>query len=245
MDLDGDTIWRKQYNIGDSYCSSITKTDDGGYLLGCFYDQIIDVGYQMLLMRIDGNGDTLWTKSLNRGVPSHIINVDDGFILSTAFHNVFDQASFVSIYHLDDSANIRCLNTLSGRWDKPTSSSILKSGNGSIYVTGSYEHNFKPDIFVGKMDTTCNLVVNYTSTHDYFLNHNIKLFPNPTHDYFQLDNLPEKSVIEIYDQLGILVLNFENKATDSQIDISNQPNGIYFVTIRYKGAIQTMKLVKY
>ena len=65
IDEEGNTIWTQVYQIDDDYsiCNSIIQTNDGGYTLTGYLDyegrQVADV----IVMKTDANGDSLWTRT--------------------------------------------------------------------------------------------------------------------------------------------------------------------------------------
>lgn len=71
----------------------------------------------------------------------------------------------------------------------------------------------------------------------------ISIFPNPANTLINID-LPANSrvQIEITNALGQKILSTENNNT---IDISNLPNGLYFITIKQGTHSHTQKLIKY
>lgn len=71
-------------------------------------------------------------------------------------------------------------------------------------------------------------------------NNKIKISPNPSNDYFQLNNT-ESSDIEIYNSLGQKVLE-KSILANEKIAISSLSKGIYFVKIN--GATNSLKLIK-
>ncbi len=78
-------------------------------------------------------------------------------------------------------------------------------------------------------------------------NENIAIYPNPTTGIFTIDfssqNLTN-SKITIIDLTGKKVFQNSTFISNSQIDISNQPNGIYFLEIQTKNDILTLKIIK-
>jgi hypothetical protein len=73
----------------------------------------------------------------------------------------------------------------------------------------------------------------------------VKVFPNPTGGLVNIEftNGGVKSV-EVLDITGRIILNVPVTAGNSQVDISNLSNGIYYVRIQTKDAVEVVKLNK-
>ncbi|MGB9721013.1 MAG: T9SS type A sorting domain-containing protein [bacterium] len=82
----GDTIWTKVYDGGgDEHAYSIQNTSDGGYIIAGFTWQPV-YGDDFYLVKINANGDSIWTKIYPRAyhsdVPYQIQQTDDnGYII--------------------------------------------------------------------------------------------------------------------------------------------------------------------
>jgi hypothetical protein len=74
----------------------------------------------------------------------------------------------------------------------------------------------------------------------------ISIYPNPNNGKFQLKLINQKSVtLEITDILGNTILKSEIKNETTDVDLSGQSNGIYFVkTFDSKGSVVVKKIVK-
>jgi hypothetical protein len=68
----------------------------------------------------------------------------------------------------------------------------------------------------------------------------IEVYPNPTNGLLTIITNGEKQTGQVYNLLGEMVLTIEVRTTNSELDFSSQPNGIYFVRI---GSV-TKKIVK-
>ncbi len=79
-----------------------------------------------------------------------------------------------------------------------------------------------------------------------FLKDKIRLYPNPTSSYFQIEVPNDKTLqsIRIYDTLGQKVLEQEQVSNHSFFDIENWQSGIYHVQIEIDFNNFTYKLVK-
>ncbi len=82
------------------------------------------------------------------------------------------------------------------------------------------------------------------------LSESLKVYPNPTTGLFTiaLDNLDKKSCeINIFNMMGEVVYKSGNQDFSRNpplIDISSNPSGIYFITIKSGGDIRTSKILK-
>lgn len=74
----------------------------------------------------------------------------------------------------------------------------------------------------------------------------ITIYPNPTKNYFTIESDIAITEVKIYNTLGVCIFNnSEIETTKTEIDISNQPNGIYFIKlIGNKNEMISKKLVK-
>ncbi|MBI5540205.1 MAG: T9SS type A sorting domain-containing protein [Bacteroidia bacterium] len=72
---------------------------------------------------------------------------------------------------------------------------------------------------------------------------NFRVYPNPTNDILDiiLPNISGHFTISVYSSLGQELFKMSNKTS---IDISNLPNGIYFLTVKNYDRIWTTKIVK-
>jgi len=63
-DMNGDTLWTRIYgDNGDDEANSVEQTPDGGYMV-CGYTNSYGAGnYDYLMMKLDANGDMLWSKA--------------------------------------------------------------------------------------------------------------------------------------------------------------------------------------
>jgi hypothetical protein len=61
---------------------------------------------------------------------------------------------------------------------------------------------------------------------------NIEIYPNPSNGQIHVKNAPDGSTIEITDMLGKVVLAKNLNSSVESINLSNQPDGVYFYTIK-------------
>ena len=74
---------------------------------------------------------------------------------------------------------------------------------------------------------------------------NVTLYPNPTNGVFnvKIENI-ENSVIEVVNTLGKTILIQNVNKNISNIDLSNQPNGVYFVKVVSGDLIEVERIIK-
>ena len=76
--------------------------------------------------------------------------------------------------------------------------------------------------------------------------HYITLFPNPSKGKFSITNTSGKSIdrIIMYDILANIVLDQQNKDSELiDIDVSDQPSGVYFLKLLVQDEVLTLKMV--
>lgn len=62
---DGDTLWTRTYGgVGNEEAYSLAQTNDGGYVLAGYTDSYGAGGKDFYVVRTDGEGNVLWTKTL-------------------------------------------------------------------------------------------------------------------------------------------------------------------------------------
>jgi len=87
-----------------------------------------------------------------------------------------------------------------------------------------------------------------TSTNDIYANDAIKLFPNPTTSeiFITSDKIifGTSDEASIYDITGKLLQSITLTGTKAQLDIANQPSGLYFIQTNIQGSKHVFKVVK-
>lgn len=83
---------------------------------------------------------------------------------------------------------------------------------------------------------------------DMLHDHSIKIYPNPTKGALRIciSGLKgtDKCSLEVYTTLGVQILVKKVETDNFDIDISNQPNGVYLLRITINERATTWKIVK-
>ena len=67
-----------------------------------------------------------------------------------------------------------------------------------------------------------------------YANANISVYPNPSTAVFNIQGSAELGVVEVYNTIGKLVLKTMVKDTQTQIDLSKQAAGMYYIILQEK-----------
>ncbi|MEO8149418.1 MAG: T9SS type A sorting domain-containing protein [Bacteroidia bacterium] len=100
--------------------------------------------------------------------------------------------------------------------------------------------NGEQDVYYSHIIPPVNTAVNEISN-----NATISIYPNPTGGLFVIKGLARQSQIEIYNVMGEKIYSTTIFKTKSEIDISPQPAGIYFLKIvNQNGSTVVKKIIK-
>lgn len=85
-----------------------------------------------------------------------------------------------------------------------------------------------------------------TSINNFYISNELSVSPNPTSGIFQFSGfeIVRNSMLQIYNILGEKIYQSEITNPKSEIDLSNQANGIYFIKISDGKTILSKKIIK-
>ncbi|MBA7603649.1 hypothetical protein ES703_10764 [subsurface metagenome] len=159
-DINGDTLWTRVYECGD-YGTCVQQANDGGYII----TGVSSMSYQtnkmdVLLIKTDENGDTLWAKTYggekSEAGKSVQQTSDGGYIVLGTIS--FDRCSYL----IKTNANGDTLWTRI--YDEGMGYSVLQTSDGG-YIIAGYTTSYgtgDADIFILKTDSDGNIL--WTST---------------------------------------------------------------------------------
>jgi len=246
----GDTLWMNTYG-GASYDElySICEDNNGNYLLcGTTYN-LTAGSYDVYLVKITTNGGLIWEKSIGG------VNADNAYsIIKTSDNNFFVVGSTESygsggkdvyLIKFNSDGDTIWTKTFGGAGDD-WASSIKETADGGLVISGctnSYGNNY--DIYLIKTDAN-----GYSSFETIIpITGRLGIYPNPSNGLFVIE-IPEAiknvGVVEIYNIQGKRIyekLLADNSTDKIEIDIRNNPRGIYIICIKGKNYYQSSKII--
>jgi predicted secreted protein len=101
MDTDGNILWNKTFGLADAdWGINLVRSGDNFYVTGT-YHPIIDGFSELLLLKVDQDGNFLWNKSFGGGRGYDIISVDNNGVLISGHTGDDDSV----ILRVDDQGN--------------------------------------------------------------------------------------------------------------------------------------------
>ena len=158
----GDTIWTKTYGgVESDYGANIISTSDGNLLLSGTTESFGAGSFgDIYLIKVDLNGDTLWTRSYpdqDQEVPFSLIETINGEYLVTGTNQ--DNSNPRGLYLLKVNSNGTKLwtNTIgAGLWK--WGYSTIGLSNGDLITCGHYTTGGYSQILVVKSDNSGNII---------------------------------------------------------------------------------------
>ncbi len=143
-DLNGDTIWTRTFgNNGEDFFRALTSTTDNGCLaVGETNSYGVGSDYNIMAIRLNANGDTLWTKYIGDSSGDDFAwtvkeTSDGGFIIggNTGSFGAGNGTDDAIITKLDVNGNIVWCKTIGNQYIN-TCRSILQNNNGEFVFCG-------------------------------------------------------------------------------------------------------------
>jgi hypothetical protein len=91
---------------------------------------------------------------------------------------------------------------------------------------------------------TCTVCIPLTSIQAYGLNDKIVVYPNPTNSIVTVIGVEGNAIITVYNVIGETVLTQQITKEKTEIDLSKETNGIYFIKITNENWLLTKKIIK-
>jgi hypothetical protein len=246
----GDSLWVKKFigTNGAEFYETQQTTDNSIIIGGTSYTASLGQwnGY---FIKLNLNGDTIWTKNYPIGVSSYIKSIhqcNDGSYIAvgSVFHfsppNPSDGNQNIYLLKLDSLGDLI--------WTKEFGA--LAEDEGGYYVRQSYDSGYivtgvldPGNFYLLKIDEGGNLSTGVQS----FINNAfaLKVYPNPTNDVLFISLKPNLYNLLLTNNQGQILFQLDNFTNNStSIDLSLLPNGIYFLQIQSNNFTLTEKIIK-
>ena len=114
LNNNGEVVWNKKHDIKGglnkySYTYNICKTNDNGYIIACYSLQETKNRSAFLVLKLNENGDTNWTKTFNselNTIAQDIIQTYDGGYVFIGFAIAeTDEKRDIKVFKLDNRGN--------------------------------------------------------------------------------------------------------------------------------------------
>ncbi|MBI4931673.1 MAG: T9SS type A sorting domain-containing protein [Bacteroidetes bacterium] len=168
-DASGNSLWTKTFGgSGMDFGYSVQQTTDGGYIIAGGTYSFGAGGEDVYLIKTDGNGDTLWTKTLG-GISSDVGSAvqqtsDGGFVIAGSTSSFSAGSNDVYLIKTDGNGNSLWGKSFGGT-GSDWSSQIQQTSDGGYVISGS-TWSFDPffDIYLIKCDSNGNSGCNEGNT---------------------------------------------------------------------------------
>tara|TARA_B100000131_G_C17990961_1_gene562555 strand:- start:205 stop:1011 length:807 start_codon:yes stop_codon:yes gene_type:complete len=263
IDSDGNTIWNKKYYLDENQLEmydGISTSDSSFISIGVHYtDGTAETGADLVIIKLDDNGDSLWTKRYGGQYHDYsetIIETFNGNYLIAGYKTQsYDQGDTDAwLLLIDSNGDSLWSNTYSeidGQGvDKAYS--VVQVEDGSFVFCGLFNNA----AFVAKTEYAEEIILSTEDNfiiQDYMLHQN---YPNPFNPTTKISyDLPEASVVRlsIYDLMGRKIrtminskqtAGFKNIQWNATDNLGKSvPAGMYIYTIQAGQFRQTRKMV--
>ena len=162
LDSNGNVIWQNTYGgNGDDKAYSIQQVVDGGYIVAGTTSSSGAGGYDIYVLKLDENGNTLWTKTFggkNDDYAYSIQQTNDGGYIVAGYTSSFGAGDKdVYVLKLDKNGDEIWTKTFGGKRED-NANSIQQTNDGG-YIVAGYTASFGAggwDVYVIKMDANGN-----------------------------------------------------------------------------------------
>lgn len=79
---------------------------------------------------------------------------------------------------------------------------------------------------------------------DEFTFANLNYYPNPTENILYINNSTPMETVELYSIVGQKLLSKNVNAANTTVDVTNYPQGTYFVTVYANNQKNTFKIIR-
>ena len=179
IDTVGNIIWDKNFGnyYNENFRSIIVTRDSCCVLIGNVYNPIDSLS-DIFCVKINLNGDTLWTREINMGYNDYTLAIqqtfDNGFILAGYSSQNISPLSMITVVKLDANGNLVWGKTFTGGNYNNIAYTVKQMPDSGYVVTGyvdSMSSDFQQRAFLMKLTSIGNIAwskINITSKPYYY-----------------------------------------------------------------------------
>lgn len=246
LNTSGDTIWTRTHgsNLDDFGYSGDIYTTYGNatfYVFGYTKESTLSGEQEAFILRLDSMGTTVILDYSQYATNSEIVdNIIIKNLKTGEFYYTADSRTSPSgqrdicINQTSYNLNFLMDNFIYTNSDNEYPKDIILSKNRGFAITGETQ-SYGPGIsscFLIKVDTLLStgsstfIVSNEDEKETY-----LKLFPNPVHDFVDIQSSYLIEEISIYNTCGQLIYSQRISSNESIVNLSGYPSGLYIVSI--------------
>jgi len=265
LDLDGDTIWTKNYGEEkEDIIYSIKQTPDTGFVFVGSTMSYNAIQHEVWLMKFDKGLNYIWRlpEFWDIGPADDIaynVNItDSAHFIITGYTTFIDGSKDLSVMIMRDNVNFKCSHTDGSIADDVGYETIQTADKGYASVGTSEGLGIGiSNIYVLRIGNDCS----YANTDEHILdveetdvekgNELFGIFPTISNGTYKIsffeNKLSESAVITIVDLYGQIIrsdITGNNFYGSYNVDISNEADGIYFITVSDSKKVSSFKVIK-
>lgn len=246
----GDSMWMKTFG-GSSYDEfySICEDNNGNYLMcGTTYN-LVNGSYDIYVTKITVNGEMIWSRSFGGAGSdnsySMIQTSDNNYVIAGSTESFGAGGKDVYLIKINSDGDTIWTRTFGGASDD-WAKSIQETVDGGYIISG-YTHSFGGNYDVYLIKTDANGFSGFEKIIS--LRETLKVFPNPSNGLFRIqfqDIYNKNAEIEIYNLFGQIVYKkyLPNQTIDYyEVDIRNNPKGVYILSFKNRNSFKTCKII--
>lgn len=239
----GDTIWTKAFGFSNvDWANSIQQTHDLGYIVSGYSWNVTANNYEIYLIKLNNNGDSVWTKHIGDVLENYSENLqltqDGGFILcGTTWTNNNNYDAF--LVRTDSLGDTLWTKKFGGN-NEEKGYFVQNTNDGGFVLTGSSDSYLPNSVYLVKTDSLGNLFTNIKLISSDYL---FYVFPNPTSESLHIKSFSNcdihKIEYKLFNLMGTEIKSniIEVGDFDSEINLNGITSGIYIIELFKNGIL--------
>lgn len=240
LDSAANLMWTR--TVGGPFndtAEDIIQTADGGYITVGSTISFGEGAFDMYVVKFNAAGAISWTKTIGNDIynsASSVIQTADGYIICGITETDIT-GDDIYLVKLDDLGNTcsTCLQSTGGLSGSGGTmiASTGTTGTGVISGTGGNSGSG------GTVTSACQTL----ETAEINAGFEFTAYPNPTSGKLILSGNKNKAEVKVYTITGAQILNQKLSAGTTTLDLSTQPNGVYFILITSDDKTHFQKII--